>query len=124
MRGLIWFRNDLRMMDNPALYHASSKSNSGLIALYIITPDTWRAHHKSACQVDFILKHLKTLSHSLEKAKISLLIRQVSDFSKIPALILSLVQKYQLEALFFNQQYEYDEKQRDEHVVKLLKESG
>ncbi|MDF2530143.1 MAG: photolyase, partial [Gammaproteobacteria bacterium] len=54
----MWFRADLRLQDNPALYAASLACGESLIAVYCLTPKTWQAHHAAACKVEFILRNL------------------------------------------------------------------
>jgi deoxyribodipyrimidine photo-lyase len=124
MKGLVWFRKDLRTDDQPALSHACNQCTKGLIALYIITPKTWKRHHRSACQSDFILKHLKSLSNSLNQLKIPLFITEVPSFQEIPEALFSFVKKYKIDKVFFNQQYEWDEKKCDENTVEFLKNKG
>lgn len=123
MKNLIWFRSDLRIQDNPAL-QAAVATDEGLIALYFITPLTWRQHNKSPCQVAWILSHLKALSLALAEYQIPLWIHQVNTFAEIPHYLASLIKAHHLDAVFFNQQYEHDEQQRDKAVVAALKEIG
>ncbi len=124
MKGMIWFRNDLRIEDNPALYAATSKAKDGVIGIYIMTPETWHRHKKSACQVMLILKHLKALRDALLTLNIPLWVREVNDFADVPVLFASLVKKHEIEAFFFNRQYEYDEAKRDQAVLATLKNLG
>lgn len=48
---LIWLRTDLRLHDNTALAAASQRGP--LVAVYLITPEQWRAHDDAPCKVDF-----------------------------------------------------------------------
>lgn len=124
MKNLIWFRNDLRIEDNPALQAAAAQASKGIVALYIITPSTWQKHRKSSCQVAWILAHLKALSQTLSEYQIPLWIRQVDTFSEIPNFLTELIKTHAFDALFFNQQYEYDELKRDESVSTSLNTIG
>jgi deoxyribodipyrimidine photolyase len=37
MRGIVWFNDDLRTHDNPALYHAGKQCDEGIVAVYART---------------------------------------------------------------------------------------
>lgn len=47
MNRLVWFRNDLRVSDNTALYKACQDEHVNIIALFISTPDQWKKHNVS-----------------------------------------------------------------------------
>ena len=51
MTSLCWFRNDLRVHDQPALSAAAQESAT--MALYIATPEQWRLHGDAPVKVDF-----------------------------------------------------------------------
>ncbi len=120
MRTLHWFRNDLRITDNTALYHASHQAREGCLAVYIITPKTWIEHNVAACRVDFILHGLRQLKVGLNKFNIPFLILNAPSFSDIPQLLLKICEQYQIEVVHFNQQYEVDEIACDKTVAALL----
>ena len=44
MRALVWFRRDLRVHDNTALYEAAKAADDGVVAVYLITPTQWQRH--------------------------------------------------------------------------------
>ena len=119
----MWFREDLRMHDNTALYHASCKAKRGLIAIYIISTDAWKAHDVAACRIDFILRNLKELETSLRSLNIPLLIIR-SDFRTIPENLLKICAEHEIDAVYFNQQYEVNEARRDLAVENLLRKSS
>lgn len=124
MRGLIWFREDLRLQDNTALFNAAEKCDEGLIGLYIINPEMWHDHQVADCRVEFILRGLTELSVSLREKNIPLLIMQVDTTESIPGKILSLIQKNEANAVFFNRQYEFNEAKRDNAVRSVLKKNN
>lgn len=41
---LVWFRRDLRLHDNLALAAACRDRSAQVLALYIATPEQWKAH--------------------------------------------------------------------------------
>jgi len=120
MLGMVWFRGDLRIKDNQALYSATQQCKEGVIALYIIDHEFIIKHAVAHSKVDFILRGLTLLSADLAKLNIPLITIEVIASKENPAMILKLMLKHQSQALFFNRQYEIDEKRRDEAVEKLL----
>lgn len=122
MRCLVWFReHDLRCTDNHALYHASKMATKGIISVFIISAKEWQSHDMAACRVDFILRNLKCLSEELARLHIPLLIIHATSVNQAPQLLLTLMQTYQINGLFFNEQYELDELKRDQKVIHLFK---
>lgn len=123
MKTLHWFREDLRISDNTALYHAA-QATDGCMAVYFITPKTWQAHDMAGCRVDFILRGLHELSKQLLTLNIPLLILECPTFNEIPELLLKTCQQYQIDTVHFNQQYEINECKRDDAVKHLLKKNN
>lgn len=121
MPNLVWFRRDLRVQDNPALFDACENVDEGVIALFILTPVTWKDHAVAPIQIDFLIKNLLSLSEALTQLNIPLLVREVSSFKEIPDLLKKIIETLQIDALYFNRQYEWDERQRDEKVLQAVK---
>jgi len=124
MPRLVWFRRDLRVSDNPALFSAGKNAENGVVGLFIFTPKTWQQHDISEMQINFLIENLKQLSAELQKLNIPLLIREVAEFKNIPELLVKLTKEIKINELYFNRQYEWDERQRDILVVKELKKVG
>lgn len=120
MRGIMWFREDLRTHDNTALYHAAKQCDEGIVALFVIDETMWIAHDTAACKVEFILRGLKLLQSDLEKLNIPLAIVSVSKSSDIPREIHELAMNTHANAVFFNCQYEVNESRRDQDVENYL----
>lgn len=118
--NLYWFRTDLRLTDNTALYHATQDDVS--IALFIITPQQWLQHHDAPCKIDFYLRQLKTLSHHLQQLNIPLLIRYCDFWHEIPALLLDICQSFNINKVYCNQEYGVHEQQRDSATLHLLQQ--
>lgn len=124
MRGLMWFREDLRACDNTALYHAQQLSGDGVIAIYILDRSIWRQHDMAACRIDFILRGLAALKLRLTDLNIPLIIETVKSTNEIPDKIYDLIQRYQVRQIFYNVQYEIDEINRDAAVQKIMFQNG
>ena len=64
MTQLVWFRNDLRLADNPALT-AACQSGEPVRACFVVTPQQWQEHDWSAARVRFVLEHANALAREL-----------------------------------------------------------
>jgi deoxyribodipyrimidine photo-lyase len=120
MRGLVWFREDLRTYDNSALYHASLQCDEGIVALYIFDASLWLKHDVAGCRVQFVLEGLRQLEQALLKLNIPLMTLSVTDTHMISDALLKLMSEIKADALFFNRQYEINEMKRDTAVEKEI----
>jgi deoxyribodipyrimidine photo-lyase len=116
MRALIWFRADLRVTDNTALYHACKGANDGVLAVFALCPKQWSQHDWGSTKVEFLLRNLAALSESLTKLNIPLTLIQTGSFSSVPAKLVQIAKKHNCDALFFNREYEVNELDRDREV--------
>lgn len=123
MRSLHWFRTDLRCEDNTALQNAI-KSSDELMAVFIVSLETWKLHHAAPIKVDFILKNLAILSENLTKKGISLLIKVVDNYSDSVRILKEICETYKIDAIYFNREYEFDELKRDKEVERTIRELG
>lgn len=119
MRSLYWFRSDLRIADNLALADAIRYSDS-LMAVFIVTPETWRSHGAAPCKIQFLLDNVRLLSENLWRHGIPLLIRQCPSFSDCSDVLARLCDQHSINAMYFNYEYPLDERRRDEAVIKQL----
>lgn len=122
MRSLYWFRSDLRIADNLALAEAMRASDF-LIAVFILTPATWKTHAVAPCKVRFLLENLNALSEALWKKGIPLLIRKGPSFSDCPNVLNKLCNQYDIDTIYFNHEYPLDERERDDAVTRRLASS-
>lgn len=122
-KHLIWFRNDLRIQDNPALIKACEDPQAIVIALFIATPTQWQKHDMSARQAKFIYDNLVELQKSLTSLNIPLHIKQCADFTDTTDIIHKFCQEQKINNLFYNRQYEYNERRRDWLVKQKLQQT-
>lgn len=120
--NLMWFRKDLRVSDNPALFNAVSHGDS--IAVYCLCEKQWDLHSVSQAQRTLIVQQLEDLHLSLEKIGIPLIIVQGSTFSEVPGQLLSVAQKYNVDRLFFNHEYEVNEQKMTTAVSAAFLNAG
>lgn len=117
---LVWLRNDLRINDNHALYAACRSDNARVIALFIATPGQWQSHHMAPKQAEFIWQSLQELQQSLAAKGIPLHLEQCADFDASVPLLRQFCQEHKVDRLFYNYQYEVNERQRDAAVERTL----
>lgn len=124
MRGLMWFRSDLRTRDNTALFNACAKSDDGVIAVFAICSKQWAAHDWGRMKVDFLLRNLRALADSLNRLNIPLKLINTGDFKSVPRAMFRLAKQHGCGALFFNEEYEVNERKRDGEVIRLCEING
>ncbi len=124
MRPLMWFRADLRVRDNTALYHACKAADRGVVAIFTVCPDQWEEHDWAGVKVDFILRTLSDLSARLADLNIPLLIRDTPRFKGIPDLLEQVAREHECDAVYFNREYEVNESNRDQAVEVRCAEAG
>jgi deoxyribodipyrimidine photo-lyase len=121
VRSLVWFRSDLRVADNTALFEACRRaggaSGKGVVAVFLLSPGEWAAHDFAPIKVDFILRSLAVLSADLAKLNIPLLIETAKTPKEIPGALVSLAKKHGCDELHFNKEYEVNEQKRDVAVI-------
>jgi len=124
MRPLVWFRNDLRVADNPALHRAAVEATRGVVAAFLISPSQWREHDLADVKIDFILRSLEALQRELHKLSIPLLVETADKFEEAPDMLCDLALDHECDGLFYNREYEVNERRRDESVTRRFERAG
>ncbi|MBR9857266.1 MAG: deoxyribodipyrimidine photo-lyase [Gammaproteobacteria bacterium] len=119
MRHLVWFRSDLRVADNPALYEATA-GGARVEAIYIDCPGQWQQHGRAPIQRDFLSRNLQALNEQLAHLGISLTVLTVDRFAEVPALLAEWLKERQFDALYANRELGIDERRRDKAVQQAL----
>ena len=122
-RSLVWFRSDLRCKDNRALSQALSYNGTpdGVLAVYIVSKDEWLRHDWGAVKVDFIRRNLKILQLKLQSEyNVQLLILEVDKFSQVPEKLTEFAKEMDISVVWFNNEPEWDETQRDCQVDRAI----
>lgn len=122
-KNIVWFRNDLRIYDNPAL-HRAAEDGDGVLAVYFICHDMLENHSVAPVRTDFVRRNLHELGHSLAELNIPLLVINVKSTQEITPQLQTLVKKHKVEVLFFNAEYPFDEFNRDKTVSESLRAQG
>lgn len=118
--AIFWFRRDLRLDDNSGLYHAL---RSGLPVLPLFIFDTEILDdlpERKDARVEFIHQAISDLKSRMETVGSTMLVRH----GKPQAVWASLLQEYDVGAVFTNRDYEPYAQQRDAAVQVLLSEKN
>ena len=124
MRSLIWFRRDLRISDNTALFEATQHADDGVVGVFLITPKQWQEHRDANCKVKFLIENVRNLSNRLAELNIPLLIRTCDDFQGAPSCISNLANETGCDTVFINREYEVNESRRDDRVSLACEQAG
>ena len=118
--SLIWFRNDLRVHDNPALWHANQQGHQ-VIGLFLDYQQQWISHGLGEARIAYIRQTVEALEQQLAKRQIPLVRISVDLFSDTEQVFSELAQHLNLTDLNFNIEYEVNERRRDITVCRWAK---
>lgn len=124
MRSLIWFRRDLRIDDNTALYEATRHADDGVVGLFLITAKQWQEHDDANEKVRFLIENVRDLSEQLAKLNIPLLVKTCDDFQSVPSCVSKLACETGCDTVFINREYEVNESNRDDRVSVACDQAG
>ena len=115
MTQLVWFRNDLRIADNPALT-AACATGEPVRACFLITCGQWQEHNWSAARVQFVLEHANALARELAQLGIPLTFVQADRFADSLNALEDMCQQHEIAQIHFNEEYGINERKRDKQV--------
>lgn len=115
---IVWFRNDLRLTDNPALRHAAD-SGRPVIPLYILD-ETPGVRARGAASLWWLDKSLKSLSQDLEKIGGKLVLRR----GVAAQVIDEVVKRSGATCVLWNRLYDQASIARDSAIKSALKVAG
>ena len=114
--NIFWFRRDLRLYDNAGLYHAL-KSDLPVLPVFIFDRNILDLlENKKDARVEFIYRALGVLAKELARHNSSL----ETYYGKPLEVLSSLTEKYSVQRIFVNEDYEPYARERDEAVEKML----
>jgi deoxyribodipyrimidine photo-lyase len=113
--ALVWFRQDLRLYDNPA-FTAACANHDAIIPLYILNEteslgasQRWWLHHS-----------LRSLDQSLNQLGLNLCLRRGNAFSVLKQLAID----YKIESLYWNRSYDPLSIERDTVIKSFFQKKG
>jgi len=117
--SIFWFRRDLRLEDNIALYESiSSKSN--VLPIFIFDDNILNELPNDDPRVNFIYQTLFDINLVLQKNNTSLLILK----GKLEDVWNKLIENYTIESVFINKDYEPYAIKRDQKLGEVLNANG
>ena len=115
--NLVWFRKDLRIIDNPALTEASK--NGPFKAIFVSTPEQWRKHDMAPIQIDFLERHLNLLQNQLAELGIELVHIESHNFDDQINALHEYAKTHQINNIYANSELEVNESLRDKKILEL-----
>lgn len=115
MRGLVWFRRDLRVRDNPAL-SAAVEACGEVIGLFVFDEPLLKSGVFGSACVNFMLGSLRELSERLQQIGIPLLYARGDQREEVER----IVRERAVERIYWNRDYEPAAVDRDGLVQKAL----
>lgn len=115
---ILWFRRDLRLMDNPALNHAA-ETGRPVIPVYI-DDETGIGRPPGAASLWWLDKSLRALSERLEERGARLVLRRGDSEAELHRLIAETG----TQTVFMNRLFEPDGWTRDADIAHALKSEG
>lgn len=123
----LWFRVDLRTIDNPALHaaaEAAAKRNVPLVTFYVTCPGDYTSHNVAPIRTDFHLRSVAVLKERLKPLNIPLLCLTVEKSDSVGSEVLELCSRLGASEIYWNIEYEVDERARDEKLMPALEKAG
>ena len=115
---IVWFRNDLRVSDNPALAEASKRAK--VVPIYIHDPQDGSSFPLGAASKWWLHNSLDALSHRLKKLGCPLLLRK----GKTKDILLGLAKETGAKVVHWNTRYLHHEVDMDSDISGKLEALG
>ncbi len=116
---LHWFRRDLRVIDNTALFEAAHAAER-VVPVFVLEDSFRTGRDVGGIRVSFLLRSLESLAKNLETLGYKLIVRSGRSEQVIP----QLAQEAGAEAVFTNSRYEPYSQARDRRVRENLRGIG
>lgn len=122
MRNLVWFRSDLRTLDNQAL-HSALESGETHACIFLPVNQLVKYGHGER-KIHFLRNSCQRLSSRLKELGISVTSEEVDNFDTQEHCILNLCREQGIKQVFWNNEYPLDERRRDLQLEKKLEALG
>ena len=117
--NIFWFRRDLRLDDNVGFYNAL-KSEHPVLPIFIFDEEILKKLPKDDARITFIYETLQKMRIKLEDKNSS----SIAMFHGEPAIVYkNLLEKYNIDTVFTNRDYEPYAKERDDKIEQLLNDN-
>lgn len=119
MRGIVWFRRDLRLHDQPALI-AACEACSEVIPLFVFDEPLLQSRVFGSACVNFMLGCLHDLASSLADRGLTLQWRRGEPVEEV----VRATREWKADAVYWNRDYEPRAIERDHTVTQRLAKAG
>ncbi len=116
---ICWFRRDLRVRDNPALYHAAS-AGLPVIPLFVVDTDLISKIPSDGAVFDFQAECLRDLSENIEALGGRLIVRS----GRLLDVFAGIIRQAHPARVYFNLDYEPTAMERDLEATKFFRQHG
>lgn len=116
---IVWFRRDLRLDDQAALYHATQDA-ARIVPLFILDPALLTPPHVGAPRLHFLLESLHVLDVGLRRRGSYLLLRQGDPLEVLQRVL----RESDASGVYFNRDYVWPGRRRDARVEQALRAAG
>jgi len=117
--NIFWFRRDLRLDDNVGFYNAL-KSEHPVLPIFIFDEEILKKLPKDDARITFIYETLQKMRTKLKDKNNS----SIAMFHGEPAIVYkNLLEKYNIDTVFTNRDYEPYAKYRDDKIQQLLNDN-
>ena len=118
---LIWFRDDLRLTDHAAFTAATQDATDAKLSAVFLTADSdWAAFGYGANRLWFTEQLLRHLSQSLAAQGVELQVVRLRTYHEQIQWLTMFCHTESVTDLYFNQEYQVDERSRDRAVLTAL----
>ncbi|MBU2946829.1 cryptochrome/photolyase family protein [Zobellia uliginosa] len=117
--SIFWFRRDLRLDDNIGFLEAL-KGDYPVMPIFIFDTEILEKLPKDDARVTFIFETLQKMRDTLQNENSSSI---ALHHGKTTSIFKSLIEKYNIDSVYTNHDYEPYAKERDKEIHKLLKEN-
>jgi deoxyribodipyrimidine photo-lyase len=116
---LFWFRRDLRLEDNTALFEALT-AGSKVLPVFIFDENILAELPKDDARITFICKLLEDIQAALKKHKRSLAV----FYGNPEDIIKKLINEHDINAVYANRDYEPYARKRDKAIYEMLQDNS
>ena len=114
--SIFWFRRDLRLEDNAALYHAL-KGEHPVLPLFIFDQNILNKLAVDDARITFIYQTIEDLKTVLQKQGSDVLVKYGKPESVWP----EILKDYEVAAVYTNHDYEPYARERDDNMAEFLR---
>ncbi|WP_430460027.1 deoxyribodipyrimidine photo-lyase [Thalassolituus sp. LLYu03] len=122
MTTLVWFRTDLRVHDNPALWHAAQRKDD-VLGVVFVSEKQWRRHGLGPRKIQLIKNRMYALADELKALNIPLLIVNAPTFAECNLSLQRACVQMNISRVNFNIEYEVNERHRDIEFARWCREN-